>query len=98
MSDASKLKVAIKYCGGCNPDYDRTALVNRIKTLLSGQVEFASLNDESIDLVLTVQGCKTAGADLSNLTPFRIYGVTSVEDGERFIRLRHSARGTARSA
>ena len=50
------LKVGIKYCGGCNPYYDRVALVKRIENRLQGKVEFVSAANDEVDLVLAVEG------------------------------------------
>lgn len=78
------MKVAIKYCGGCNPFYDRVALVRRIKTRLAGRVEFVAAGHEQIDLVLAVEGCKTACADLSHFDGKKIRVITYPEDAEEF--------------
>ena len=77
-----RLKVTIKYCGGCNPDYDRVALVKYIEESLHGKVEFVSAEDENIDLVLAVEGCKTACADLSAFKGIKIWFITEIEDAE----------------
>jgi hypothetical protein len=84
------LKVAIKYCGGCNPDYDRVALVNCIGKSLHGKVEFVSAEDENIDLVLAVEGCKTACADLSAFKGTKILFITKIEDAGDFVKERES--------
>ena len=83
------MKVAIKYCGGCNPDYDRVALVERIEERLNGNVEFGSAEDEDIDLVLAVEGCKTACADLSAFKGTKIRFITKIEDAEDFLSVEH---------
>ena len=52
-------RVRIHYCGGCNPRYDRTALVQRLNA------DFPSLAftyDGDADLVLAVCGCSVACA------------------------------------
>jgi len=79
------LKVAIKYCGGCNPDYDRVALAQRIKEVLSGKVQFVSPEDEDIDLVLAIEGCKTACADVSGFESSKIRIISKVQDGENLL-------------
>ena len=55
MNSGAMLKIGIKYCGGCNPYYNRVALVGRIKTRLQGKVEFVSPDKDSVDLVLAVE-------------------------------------------
>jgi hypothetical protein len=49
--------VAIKYCGGCNPYYDRTALVNRLKEELAAEVEFAPPGTADCDVGVIISGC-----------------------------------------
>ena len=80
------LKVGIKYCGGCNPFYDRVALVKRIERRLKGKVAFVSAAaDDDVDLVLAVEGCNTACADLSSFDGKEIRIITKGQDGEEFI-------------
>ena len=81
------LKVGIKYCGGCNPFYDRVALVKRIERRLKGKVAFVSAAaDDDVDLVLAVEGCNTACADLSSFDGKKIRIITQIEDADDFIR------------
>ena len=34
-----RIRVGLKYCGGCNPEYDRVALVKHIEESLQGRVK-----------------------------------------------------------
>jgi len=79
------LKVAIIYCGGCNPGYDRVALADYVKKSLHGKVEFVPLDSEGIDLVLAVEGCKTCCADLSAFENKPVHFITQVEDAGKFL-------------
>lgn len=79
------LKIGIKYCGGCNPYYDRVALVKRIESRLQGNVEFVSAANDDVDLVLAVEGCNTACADLSSFEGKDIRVITQSEDADEFI-------------
>ena len=79
------LKVGIKYCGGCNPYYDRVALVKRIERRLQGKVEFVSAPDDNVDFLLAVEGCGTACADLSLFDDKNIRVITQSEDADKFI-------------
>ena len=81
-----KLRIGLKYCGGCNPTYDRVALVKKIQKHLQGKVEFVSPERKDVDLILAVQGCSTACADLSAFQGLRIRTITNIEDGENFIK------------
>ena len=79
------LKVGIKYCGGCNSYYDRVALVERIADRLAGKVEIVPLDHGQIDLVVAVEGCSTACADLNSFKDKSIRIITRPEDAEGFI-------------
>lgn len=79
------LKVGIKYCGGCNPYYDRVALVKRIERRLQGQVEFFSAANDDVDFVLAVEGCQTACADLSAFQGKSIHIISRKEDAVKFL-------------
>jgi hypothetical protein len=91
LGQQSRLKVAIKYCGGCNPDYDRVALAKYIEKSLLGKVEFVSAEDENIDLVLAVQGCKTACADLNAFKGIKSRFISKIEDAEELLSIEHGA-------
>jgi len=89
------LKVAIKYCGGCNPGYDRVALADYIKKSLHGRVDFVSPDNEEIDLVLAVEGCKTCCADLSAFEGKQIRFISQIEDAGKFLQKFFSQRPPA---
>ena len=80
------VKIGVKYCGGCNPGYDRVALVKQMEESLRGQVEFVSPESEEVALVLAVEGCTTACADLSAFQGLEIRKITSIEDAEKFMK------------
>ena len=84
--DQGKLKIRIKYCGGCNPRYDRVALVKQIEERLSGKAALVGAEGNGIALVLAVVGCSIACADLSAFEVLEIRVITCPEDAELFIR------------
>jgi 4-hydroxybutyrate CoA-transferase len=87
-----KPRIRIKYCGGCNPGYDRSFLVERIKTRMGDAVKWVS--SEPYDLVIAVQGCETACADLAEFEGNDVLPVNSFDDAEAFPdRIEHSIRG-----
>lgn len=67
------MRIGVKYCGGCNPRYDRTALAARLKQELGGGVDWVSAAsaDAPLDFVLVVCGCTAACAEHRNLTGVR---------------------------
>jgi hypothetical protein len=81
-----QLKIRVKYCGGCNPNYDRVALVKQIEERLRGKASLVGADGEGISLVLAVEGCSTACADLRPFAGLETRVITCLEDAERFIR------------
>ena len=79
------VKVGLKYCGGCNPEYDRVSLVKHIQESLHDKVAFVTLESDRVGLILAVEGCSTACADLSTFQGMEIRVITNIEDGEEFI-------------
>jgi hypothetical protein len=63
-----KVKAAIKYCGGCSPGFERKKAVFRMLARLADTVEIVDPGRQDIDLLIAVEGCPTACADLS---PYR---------------------------
>ncbi len=79
------LRIGLKYCGGCRPAYDRVELTKEIKRRLGGRIEFVSPYTEGVSLVLAVQGCPVACADLSPFAQHEVWSVTCPEEAEGFI-------------
>lgn len=80
------MKIGLKYCGGCNPEYDRIALVDEIKKGLEGKIEFIAPEKGKVDIILAVCGCRTACADLNGFGRLEILTITGIEDAEDVIR------------
>jgi len=79
--------VGIKYCGGCNPEYDRVAIVDHIKQSLKDKIEIVRPESEDVDLILSVNGCSTACADLKIFEGMEIHTITSLKDSNKFIKV-----------
>jgi hypothetical protein len=85
MNQDRRLRIGVKYCGGCNPMYDRVALVERMERTLEKKAEFVSYAQENLDLVLVVCGCETACVDADAFKPAPVRVVSSIPDGDRFV-------------
>lgn len=49
---------AIKYCGGCNPRYDRGELVNKLKKHFDSKIEFDTAKENTeYDGLIVIGGC-----------------------------------------
>lgn len=75
----------MKYCGGCNPLYDRVAAVKYIEKALGNLIEFANPEDDKIDFILAVYGCEVACTDLSQFKEITIKAINSAEDAKRLV-------------
>ena len=84
--DQRQLKIRVKYCGGCNPNYDRVALAKQIEERLSGKAALVGAEGNGIALVLAVVGCTIACADLRPFEGQEVRLITCPDDAEPFIR------------
>lgn len=76
---AGTKKAAIKFCGGCNPGYDRLAVAEEIKRrLLEAGHRLVSDSSEA-EVVIAVCGCACACADVSGLDIGRLIFITKPE-------------------
>lgn len=64
---ADKRQVGVRYCGGCNPRYDRVALVGRLKGFFPDEEFVPARAGEPYPAVLVVCGCPSRCADVSAL-------------------------------
>ncbi len=56
----------MKYCGGCNQQYNRVEVVSDFKKKVDQtklNLEFVSIDAENIDIVININGCPTGCAD-----------------------------------
>ena len=79
------MKLGLKYCGGCNPEYDRVEMVRKIENELDGIIEIVSPDVPGIESILVVQGCKTACADLSGFKCKNFMIVRDIKEADHFI-------------
>jgi hypothetical protein len=55
--------IGIRYCGGCNPQIDRSRIVTELREGLQKrgvEVDFTSEIERPVDVVLLVNGCRHA--------------------------------------
>jgi 4-hydroxybutyrate CoA-transferase len=61
------MNIGIKYCGGCNPTFNRIKLVEKIIEKYKKQNFEAVKKDVLYDLLLVVNGCLSSCSDVSSL-------------------------------
>lgn len=84
------MKVRIKYCGGCNPRYDRRAVVERLRAGFP-EDEFVEMVDEGpFDRVIVICGCSATCASHEDL--HGLHGKTVLSSDEEYAALCESLR------
>lgn len=91
-------RIGLKYCGGCNPSYDRVALVNALAARLNGLVRLVPFSNLSARHVLIVAGCRSACVDLSAFAGRHVHLISDALDLELMIdELMSIAKGIAKT-
>lgn len=54
------IRVALKYCGGCNSGFDRVEYFNAIRAAAGSSIEWVTPDDPDVQSVLIIAGCDTA--------------------------------------
>lgn len=78
--------VTVKFCGGCNPGYDRVAAADAMIERLAGSAQWVFGPRGVPDVVVAVCGCDCACADLSGFPDARVLTVTSAEDAADIVK------------
>jgi len=55
--------IGIRYCGGCNPQIDRSKVIENLKEALKEkgmEVDFTTDKERAVDIVLLINGCMHA--------------------------------------
>lgn len=72
--------IGIKYCGGCNSHFDRTAIVKQLMNYYSNYIfEYAQV-DMEYDILLIVNGCSRYCAKYDLLRGKKIIVIDSDEN------------------
>lgn len=76
------MKIGIKYCGGCKTTYNRVEYVNKLINDFP-ENNFEPIKDNvNYDIILVVNGCKTACANHETLIAKKKILLNSPEDFE----------------
>ena len=57
---AMRKRIALKYCGGCDPGFDRVEYFREIQNTAGDLIEWVTLDDPDFVSVLVISGCDTA--------------------------------------
>jgi len=63
------MRIGIKFCGGCNPRYNRVKVKKEIENILDdkGTVSMAK-EGQFYDFLIIISGCKNSCANYSNIS------------------------------
>jgi hypothetical protein len=59
-------RVGLKYCGGCNPSFDRVEYVREIQRAAGGRIEWVTLDAGNFSSLLAVCGCDKQCVELAD--------------------------------
>lgn len=77
-------RYAVKYCGSCNPRYDRTALVKRLELQL-GEALLPCREGEVYGRLYVICGCAARCVDTTKLSAKHLYVIDSPEQMDGLI-------------
>ncbi len=66
----TKKKIGVKYCGGCNPGYERVEMMERVQVRFSDRFILLGHDEPDVDALILVGGCHRVctGEDLDTAT------------------------------
>lgn len=74
------MTVTVKYCGGCNPRYDRTKAVEELKSALPHVTFVPASKGEKTKYAIAVCGCSAQCVDVSDLRAETIVYLSKEEE------------------
>jgi predicted metal-binding protein len=85
FESAKKIRIGLKYCGGCKPQYDRVQAVALIRQRLPEKIELVSHEEPDTHGTLVVTGCETACVDMTPFAGRPLWVATSLREIEQLI-------------
>ena len=58
----ARAKIGIRYCGGCNPRYERVEMILWVQSRVGDRFLFGRHDQQDLDGLITVSGCRRACA------------------------------------
>lgn len=55
-----RAKIGIRYCGGCNPHYERVEMIQQVQSRVGDRFLFIRHDQQDLDGLITVNGCPRA--------------------------------------
>jgi len=79
-----KRSYAIKYCGGCHPQYDRVLECKKLELAL-GCILLPAEQGHRYDIIFVFNGCRSGCADISGLLSEQIISFDSFQDVDGYV-------------
>ena len=79
MSDRV-VRIVVKYCGGCNPQYDRVDLVRRVQERCKDIARFIPAGEEVGDALMVIHGCHVQCAETADFSHLPTVSISCPED------------------
>jgi len=57
------MNICVKYCGGCNPRYDRKKIIDNLRADFQNINIISQLDNATCDFVVVISGCMSACAN-----------------------------------
>lgn len=77
----ARAKIGIRYCGGCNPRYERVEMIQWVQSRVEDRFLFVQYDQQDLDGLITVNGCPRAcGMKHSNQREAPHYSIAEVGD------------------
>jgi hypothetical protein len=81
-----KTKIGIKYCGGCNPTYERGEMIERGQSQVGEQFLFLRHDQYELDGLVLINGClRSCATQNLNHSEVPYLSVAGESDFERLI-------------
>jgi len=61
-----KKKIGVKYCGGCNPTYERVEMIQQVQSSLEDRFFFLPSEQQGLNGLLFINGCPRSCAINNN--------------------------------
>ena len=56
----TKVRVGLKFCGGCDPTFDRGEFYRAVEEAADGKIDWRPLDENGFEAVLVINGCPQA--------------------------------------
>jgi hypothetical protein len=75
-------RIGLKYCGGCNPSYERVKYVEALRGAAGGRIEWVTAEEGGFSSLLIVCGCDKQCVEMAQYRKAGCH-VVRVKDGHR---------------